>query len=267
MSINNLPTTSVCGYTMTTPELDKVTRQLIKLSDNIKSNYVKMGALFIKVRDENLFVGFPTARKNDDGTPANATLADYADECFGLSKSALYRMISVTERVYQPLLQLQAEGCSDIPGALLALPDSSLNAMSGFGGYDGLADFIHWINDQRRDLPNTVRGFSALCHEYTDYLDKQKTDEENTTEAPQEISDKEEKREAVKATVAELQDVAAEIREQAETGPEEIRESFEEAVFDLLQTIGGETSVDNIHGIVDHFKNEWFINAEGSDDK
>lgn len=254
----NLPTTLVCGYQIAEPTLRKATEQIAKLANNIKSNYVKMGALFIKVRDDNLYTNFPTTRLNDDGTSVEATLADYAAECFGISKSALYRMISVTEKVYQPLLALQAEGCSSMPTVLLSLPDSALNSMVGFGGYDGLADFVNWLDSRAEELPATVRGFADVCHEYTDYLECKQKNAEKTVEMPPETKNKE--REAIKETVKQLQKNADEIRESAEKEPSEsAEESFEEAVFDLLETIDGSLSLNEAKLFAAEFKKMWFV--------
>lgn len=259
----NLPTNFlVCGYQITEPMLRKATEQIAKLADNIKSNYVKMGALFIKVRDDNLYTNFPTTRLNDDGTPAEATLADYAAECFGISKSALYRMISVTEKVYQPLLALQAEDCSAITTTLLSLPDSALNSMVGFGGYDGLADFVKWLDDQNKELPATVRGFADVCREYTNYLEYKQKNVEETVEMP--LETKNEEREAVKQTVEQLQKTAEEIREGAEKEPlESAEESFEEAVFDLLETINGSLTLNEAKLFAADFKKMWFVDEKG----
>lgn len=268
---NELATTVVCGHQIAAPELRKATEQIARLANNLKSNYIKMGALFIKVRDEQLYKGFPTARRNEDGTRATATLAEYAEECFGLSKSALYRMINVTENIYQPLLQLQAEGCSSMPAELLSLNDSSLNAMSGFSGYDGLAGFVKWIdedyNGQVHPKDMSVRKFSNLCRHYIDHLNQNTEVFNEKVDAPQENNgEASAKQEVIKDNVKELQEAAKEIRARAEeTVPEEVKESFEEAVFDLIETIGGSLTIEEIKELAEEFKARWFV-TEGSDE-
>lgn len=157
----------VNGYEIRGTELKSYTKKIIKLGDEIKSNYLKMGSLFIEVRDKGLL--------KDEGL----SLVEYSEKLFGISRSTLYRMMAMVEKVYQPLLAMKIEAEldneKDVINTLLELPDV---AMAKLAEYDSIEDLVKILANKSYDERDEIFFSTRNVRKFIDNLNKMK-DESN----------------------------------------------------------------------------------------
>lgn len=150
--------TSINGYAIYSAELGKVSNTIIKLVDNIKTGYIKLGRELVTLRDRKLY----EVMHKDNGERYG--FIEYCDEVLGVKKAALYRAMNAYERVFVPLNELPNSVSAQ---ALLRLPDVSMSELATLGSAEAVKMFALDCDDNNISLDSvTTREFAKFVKEY-----------------------------------------------------------------------------------------------------
>lgn len=194
---------SINGYAIQSAELGKVSATIIKLVDNIKTGYIKLGRELVNLRDSKLY---ELMSKENGGTFG---FIEYCDEVLGIKKTAIYRAMNAYERVYLPLIELPDSASAK---ALLKLPDVSMSELATLGSAEGVKMFALECDDSGITFDSvTTREFARFLKEYTRAKRGSENDDESREVPPPDNTAEQRQVEAIKEAKA----IAAEVEADA----------------------------------------------------
>lgn len=214
-------TVNINGYAIQSAELGKVSTTIIKLVDNIKTGYIKLGRELVNLRDRKLY----ELMSKEDGTTYG--FIEYCDEILGVKKAALYRAINAYERVFVPLNELPNSASAQ---ALLKLPDVSMSELATIGSAEAVKMFALECDDSGISFDNvTTRDFAKFVKEYTRAKKGVENDAENAETLPPDNIAEQRQVEAIKEAKA----IAADVRADAESSyPKDLASAEEMEVME-----------------------------------
>lgn len=245
--MSNAITTTFNGYTLTNSELIKKTNKINKLSEQIKSNYFKIGVELIEIRDKKLY--------EQANEPELQTFIGFCENVLCLSRSTTYRILSTTEKVFIPLSQMQTD--------VLSLPDVALSKLTTL---ENPEEVIRFINEKEvtketpiREIDRRLKEFNKEKKDSLVYESKEKKEEkkEEGEDNNGEIKESIEMTEKINSEMINNPSIYPS-EDNGEVSSENSAGFSPKEVYNLLSDILYESDIVIVHEIVDHFMHEWY---------
>lgn len=246
---------NINGYAIQSAELGKVSTTIIKLVDNIKTGYIKLGRELVNLRDRKLY------ELISKGNGETFGFIEYCDEVLGVKKAALYRAMNAYERVFVPLNELPDSISAQ---ALLKLPDVSMSELATLGSAEAVKMFALECDDSGISFDNvTTREFAKFVKEYTRAKRGIENDAEKAETLPPDNTAEQRQAEAIKEAKA----IAADVRADADSfystdlanaenveGEEDMNAKYDLLVFHLVKGVLAEYDIKSPQANKDWYK-------------